>query len=56
MKCKMLLLLAFVPVQSITRAFEEIAVDLPEELQGLYDYFEDTWLRVLKECFVESMK
>ena len=44
MKCKMLLALAFVPVQSITRAFEEISVDLPEELQGLYDYFEDTWI------------
>ena len=43
-KCKMLLALAFVPLNSITRAFEVISSDIPEELMDLYDYFEDTWI------------
>ncbi len=44
LKCKMLMALAFVPSGGIVDAFETIQNDIPDNVAGLYDYFEDTWI------------
>ena len=48
-RCKMLVALAFVPVQEVVAAFKSLAEDIPNELILLIDYFEDTWIGRLGE-------
>ena len=43
-RCKMLVALAFVPIQDVVAAFESLVEDIPAELISLIDYFEDTWI------------
>ena len=47
-KCKILAALAFVPVDKVVDTFEELQANIPEALQELYDYFEDTWIGRLR--------
>ena len=43
-RCKMLVALAFVPVQDVVAELESLGEDIPDELIPLIDYFEDTWI------------
>ena len=43
-RCKMLVTLAFVPVQDVVVAFDTLVADILDELIPLIDYFEDTWI------------
>ena len=40
----MLVALAFVSAHDIVRAFEELQDIVPQEIDALLDYFEDTWI------------
>ena len=44
LQIRMIPALAFVPVADVSSAFELIQEDLPEELQPILDYFEDTFI------------
>lgn len=44
LKCKMLMALAFLPVDHIADAFENIQDQAPDCMMGLLEYFEDTWI------------
>lgn len=41
---RMLTALAFVPVNEVAKAFEALQEDMSEELQTIYDYFEDSYI------------
>ena len=40
----MIAALAFVPLDKVVEAFETLQADLPEEMQQISDYFEDTFI------------
>ena len=45
MKMRLLSALAFVPTEDVVEAFEVLSGDnMPEEVQGMTDYFEDCWI------------
>ena len=45
LKMKMLAALAFVPANLVLHYFENFSDDIPAELEPLYDYFKDNYLR-----------
>ena len=44
MRCKGLLALAFLPADEVVEAFEELEEGMPDELENLVLYFEDTYI------------
>ena len=44
LSAKMILALAFVPIAQIDKAFDQLSESLPNELQGLCNWFEDNYI------------
>ncbi len=43
--CRHLMALPLLPVEDVQRAFETLSEEVPVELQPLFEYFEDWWMK-----------